>query len=289
MTERAWLAEQFEDNRTHLHAVAYRMLGSRADADDAVQEAWLRLDRSDADAIENLGGWLTTVVARVCLDVLRSRNSRRDEPSDDSAGALADLDTTHDPENEAVLADSVGLAMLVVLDTLSPAERVAFVLHDMFAVPFDDIADIVGRTPTATRKLASRARTRVQGPVTVADDLVRRRALVDAFLTASRDGDFASLLALLDPQVALRADRVAVEAGATAEVVGADAVASTMAGRARAAQLAIVDGVPGLVWAPGGRPKVVFVFTIAGDAIAAIDLVMDPERVAQFELTLLDG
>ena len=289
MTEREWLAEEFEDNRPHLRTVAYRMLGSQTEADDAVQEAWLRLDRTDRTAIDNLGGWLTTVVSRVCLDMLRSRVARRDAPTGDEPRPIEDDEAASDPEHEAVVADSVGLAMLVVLEALTPAERVAFVLHDMFAVPFDDIAEIVGRSPTATRKLASRARGRVQGTVTVPDaDLSRRRALVDAFLAASRGGDFTALLALLDPQVVLRADRVAVEAGATAEVLGAPAVAETMAGRARAAQPATVDGAPGLVWAPGGRPKVVFVFTITDEAIAGIDLVMDPERVSRFEIALLD-
>lgn len=290
MTEREWLADEFEDNRPHLRAVAYRMLGSASEADDAVQEAWLRLDRTDRTAIDNLGGWLTTVVARVCLDMLRSRDARRDQPTADAEQiAIIGDEATTDPEHEAVLADSVGLAMLVVLEALTPAERVAFVLHDMFAVPFDDIADIVGRTPTATRKLASRARSRVQGTVAVPDaDLSRRRALVDAFLAASRGGDFDALLTLLDPQVVLRADRVAVEAGATAEVLGAQAVAASLAGRARAAQPATVDGAPGLVWAPGGRPKVVFVFTITDDTIDAIHLVMDPERVSRFDVALLD-
>jgi RNA polymerase sigma-70 factor (ECF subfamily) len=221
--------------------------------------------------------------------MLRSRSKRRDDAADGATESVIERDPASDPEHEAVLADSVGLAMLIVLETLSPAERVAFVLHDMFAVPFDDIAGIVGRTPTATRKLASRARSRVQGPVSVSDDLTRRRTLVDAFLAASREGDFESLLTLLDPQVALRADLVAVQAGATALVVGAEAVAGTMAGRARAAQRATVDGAPGLVWAPGGNPKVVFEFTITDNVIVAIDLVMDPGQVSQFDLELFDA
>jgi RNA polymerase sigma-70 factor (ECF subfamily) len=290
MTQRDWRTQQFEDHRAHLRAVAYRMLGSPSEADDAVQEAWLRLDRTDTDAIDNLGGWLTTVVSRLCLDMLRSRAARRDEPAGISVADVPQpRDDSSAPEHEAIMADSVGLAMLVVLDTLTPAERVAFVLHDMFAVPFDDIATIVGRSPTATRKLASRARSRVQGGATVPDaDLARQRTIVDAFLAASRRGDFSALLALLDPQVAMRADPIAVQSGATAEVLGARAVADVLSGRARAAQLATVDGAPGLVWAPGGRPKVVFEFKIDNGKIVEIDLVMDPDRVVEYELELLD-
>ena len=227
MDEHDWLAERFEANRTHLRAVAYRMLGSLSEADDAVQEAWLRLSRSDTSGVENLGGWLTTVVARVCLDMLRSRKSRREEP----LGAhvpepIVSREDGIDPEHEALLADSVGLALLVVLETLAPAERLAFVLHDMFAVPFDEIAPIVGRSPAAARQLASRARRRVQGAATAPDaDLTRQREVVDAFLAASRGGDFDALLAVLDPDVVLRADRAAVQAGASREVRGAAAVA----------------------------------------------------------------
>ena len=217
-----WLAQRFEENRTHLRAVAYRMLGSISEADDAVQEAWLRLSRSDTSGIENLGGWLTTVVGRVCLNMLRSRRSRREEPlGEPQVGVhlpdpIVSRENGIDPEHEAQLADSVGLALLVVLETLGPAERVAFVLHDLFDLPFDEIAPIVGRSPAAARQLASRARRRVQGAATVPDaDLTRRRAVVDAFLAASRGGDFAALLALLDPDVVLRADRAAVQAGAS--------------------------------------------------------------------------
>jgi RNA polymerase sigma-70 factor (ECF subfamily) len=289
MTDRRWSSEQFEEHRTRLRAVAYRMLGSPSEADDAVQEAWLRLDRSDPSSIDNLGGWLTTVVARVCLDLLRSRVARRDESSDALAAAADRADDSTAPEHEAILADTVGLAMLVVLETLTPAERVAFVLHDLFAVPFDEIAIIVGRSPVATRKLASRARNRVQGVPPIGHaDAARQRAIVDAFLAASRGGDFTALLTLLDPQVTLRADAVAVQAGAAGEVLGAPAVAETLSGRARAAERAIVDGVPGLVWAPGGRPKVVFEFIIEHDKIVEIDLVMDPDRVAEYDLALLD-
>ena len=290
MDDREWLAERFEENRSHLHAVAYRMLGSQGESDDAVQEAWLRLSSSGTSGIENLGGWLTTVVARVCLDMLRSRTSRREEPLDAHLPApIVSREDVIDPEHQAVLADSVGLALLMVLDTLAPAERVAFVLHDMFAVPFDEIALIVGRSPGSARQLASRARRRVQGASTVPDaDRTRQRELVDAFLAASRGGDFDALLAVLDPNVVLRADRAAVEADAAREVRGAAAVAETFSGRARAARPALVNGAAGLVWAPGGRPRVVFDFTIARGKIVQIDLVADPERLSQLDLVLVD-
>src|SRR5579859_5860679 len=228
--EQDWLAEQFEANRPHLRAVAYRMLGSLSEADDAVQESWLHLSRADSSAVKNLGGWLTTVVARVCLDQLRARKSRR-EDSLESAGAsvpepIMSREDGGNPEDEALLADSVGLALLVVLDALTPAERLAFVLHDLFAVPYDEIAPIVGRSPTAARQLASRARRRVQGAATDPDvDVTRQREVVDAFLAASRGGDFNALLALLDPDVVLRADHAAVHEGASREVRGAVAVA----------------------------------------------------------------
>src|SRR5687768_13933343 len=259
MEKQKWLAEQFEAHRDHLQRVAYRMLGSTGEADDAVQEAWLRLSRAEAAGIDNLGGWLTTVVARVCLDTLRSRKSRREEPLDGEPEPAAGYQRTADPEREAELADNVGLALLVVLETLAPAERVAFVLHDMFDLPFDKIAPIVGRSPTAARQLASRARRRVQGAqgaVTVPDaDLTRQRKVVDAFLAASRGGDLDALLAVLDPDVVLRADRAAVHTGASKEVRGAAAVADTFSGRARAAQPALVNGAVGLVWGPRGRPR----------------------------------
>ena len=264
MDEQDWLAEQFEAERPRLQAVAYRMLGSLSEVDDAVQESWLRLSRSNTSGVLNLGGWLTTVVARVCLDMLRSRESRREEPLDMH---VPDPIVSHeggiDPEQEALLADSVGLALLVVLDTLTPAERLAFVLHDLFAVPFDEIAPIVGRSETATRQLTSRARRRVQGVAAVPDaDLTLQRKVVDAFLAASREGSFDALLAVLDPDVVLRADRAAVQAGALREVRGAAAVAETFSGRARFAQPALVNGAVGAMWAPGGRPRVVFGFTI---------------------------
>jgi RNA polymerase sigma-70 factor (ECF subfamily) len=285
-----WLAERFEAHRPHLRAVAYRMLGSASEADDAVQEAWLRLDRADTSEVENLGGWLTTVVARLCLDMLRARTSRREEP----VGAhlpdpIASPQDGIDPEREALLAEGIGLALLVVLDTLTPAERVAFVLHDMFAMPFDQVAAVVGRSPAAAKMLASRARRRVQGTAAVPDpDLTRQRAVVDAFLAASRGGDFGALLAVLDPAVVVRADRAAVLAGADREVRGAPAVADTFSGRARLARPALVDGAAGAVWAPGGRPRVVFAFTIAGGRIVEIDLLADPERLRQLDLAVLD-
>ena len=267
------------------------MLGSVSEADDAVQEAWLRLSRSDTGSIQNLGGWLTTDSARVCLDMLRSRTSRREEPLGLHAPEpIVSRNDASDPEREVLLADSVGLALLVVLETLAPAERLAFVLHDMFAVPFDEIAPIVGRSPTAARQLASRARRRVRGAATDPDaDLSRQREVVDAFLAASRDGDFDALLALLDPDVVLRADAAAVHAGATAEVRGATAVAGTFSGRARTAQPALVGGAAGAVWAPGGRPRVVFGFTIRGGKIVEIDMLADPARLSQLDLVVLDG
>ncbi len=289
MNEHELLAERFEANRTHLRTVAYRMLGSLSDADDAVQEAWVRLSRSSTSGVENLGGWLTTVVARVCLDMLRSRRSRREEPlGEHRPESVASRDDGIDPEQEALLADSVGLALLVVLETLAPAERVAFVLHDLFDLPFDEIAPIVGRSPTAARQLASRARRRVQGPARVTEpDRTRQREVVDAFLAASRGGDFDALLAMLDPDVVLRADRAAVDMGAAKEVRGAKAVAGTFAGRARVARPALVNGAAGAVWAQGGRPRVVFGFTIRHGKIIAIELVADPERLRQLDLVVL--
>ncbi len=289
MDEHEWLAEQFEASRSHLRAVAYRMLGDLTEADDAVQESWLRLSRSDTSGVENLGGWLTTVVARVCLDMLRSRNSRREEP----LGAyipdpIMSREGEIDPEHEVLLADSVGLALLVVLDTLNPAERLAFVLHDLFAVPFDEIARVVGCSPTAARQLASRARRRVRGAATVKDtDLTRQREMVDAFLAVSRGGDFDALLAVLDPDVVLRADRAAVHAGASREVRGAAAVVGTFSGRARFAQPALVNGAVGAVWAPRGRPRVVFGFTITRGKIVEIDILADPTRLRQLDLAVL--
>ncbi len=293
MDDHDWLAKQFEENRTHLRAVAYRMLGSLSEADDAVQEAWFRLSRSDTSGVENLGGWLTTVVGRVCLDMLRSRKSRREEP----LGAhvpepIVSREDGIDPEHEALVADSVGLALLVVLETLAPAERLAFVLHDMFAVPFDEIAPIVGRSTTAARQLASRARRRVQEAAPVPDaDLARQREVVDAFLAAARGGDFDALLAVLDPDVVLRADRAAVQADASREVRGAPDVAERALIFSRLAPFArpaLVNGAAGVVVAPGRRPFAVMGFTVAGGKIVEIDIVADPERLRQLDLAILD-
>jgi RNA polymerase sigma-70 factor (ECF subfamily) len=283
------LAERFEAHRTHLRAVAYRILGSPADAEDAVQEAWLRLSRSDSSQVENLGGWLTTVVARVSLNMLQSRKTRREDPAGSHLPEeIAASTDGAGPEHQAVLADSVGLALLVVLDTLTPAERLAFVLHDMFAMPFEEIAPIVERTPAAARQLASRARRRVQGADTTPDtDLTRRREVVRAFLAASRNGDLGALVAMLDPDVVVRADPAAVRTGAEAETRGAQAVAATFSGRARAAKLALIDGVAGLVWASGGRPRMVFSFTLADGKITAIDLLGDPALLEQLDVVTL--
>ena len=290
MDEHDFLAEQFEENRAHLKAVAYRMLGSISEAEDAVQETWLRLSRSDTSSVENLGGWLTTVVGRVCLDMLRSRRSRRDGPL---GVQVPDRIVSHgdgiDPEREALLADSVGLALLVVLDTLNPAERLAFVLHDMFGVPFEEIAPIVGRSPSAARQLASRARRRVQGATNVPDtDLTRQREVVDAFLAAARGGDFDALVAMLDPDVVLRADLSAAHAVGSREVRGGPAVARTAAkGRARAARPALVNGTVGVVVAPRGRLLMVLAFTIRGQNIVEIDAIADPARLSRLDVVLL--
>jgi RNA polymerase sigma factor (sigma-70 family) len=290
MDEHDSLAEQFEENRARLRAVAYRMLGSICEADDAVQETWLRLSRSDTSSVENLGGWLTTVVGRVCLDMLRSRRSRRDGPL---GVQVPDRIVSHgdgiDPEREALLADSVGLALLVVLDTLNPAERLAFVLHDMFGVPFEEIAPIVGRSPSAARQLASRARRRVQGATNVPDtDLTRQREVVDAFLAAARGGDFDALVAVLDPDVVLRSDLSAAHAVGSREVRGSPAVARTAAkGRARAARPALVNGTVGVVVAPRGRLLMVLAFTIRGQNIVEIDAIADPARLSRLDVVLL--
>ncbi|HEU0115617.1 MAG TPA: sigma-70 family RNA polymerase sigma factor [Thermomicrobiales bacterium] len=291
MPERDWLAERFDANRPHLRAVAYRMLGSLSEAEDAVQEAWLRLSRADANDIDNLGGWLTTVVARVSLDMLRSRRSRREESIDRLVPErIAGSGPGADPEQEALLADSVGLAMLVVLETLSPAERLAFVLHDMFAVPFDEIAPIVDRSPAAARQLASRARRRVQGPAALPEvDLARQRAVVDAFLAAARGGDFDALLAVLDPNVVLRGDRVPAWAGGAMEMRGAaDVARQAVRGGARAARPALVNGAVGVVVAPRGRLLMVLDFTIEDAKIVAVDVVADPERLRRLDLAVLE-
>ena len=291
MDEHDWLAAQFEEQRTHLRAVAYRVLGSLHEADDAVQESWLRLSRAGVGGVENLGGWLTTIVARVSLNMLRSRTLRREEPMEPPATGqpVAPPPNGTDPEHEAVLADSVGLALLVVLDTLTPAERLAFVLHDMFAVPFEEIAPIVERSPVATRQLASRARRRVQeaGPGDPPGEISRRREVVAAFLAASREGDFDALLTMLDPDIVLRADTAAAQMGADAEAIGPRAVAGIFSGRAKALRPALIDGAPGAVWTYRGETRVVFAFTFTGGTITAIEQIADPERIARFEVTPL--
>jgi len=285
MDEKNFLADQFEANRGHLRAVAYRMLGSTAEVDDAVQETWLRLSRTDTSAVENLGGWLTTVVARVCLDMLRSRKSRREEPM---GPHVPEPIAGNDYERDAEIADSVGAALLVVLETLAPAERLAFVLHDMFAVPFEEIAPIVGRTPAAARQLASRARRRVQGTPTPLDaDTSRQKTIVDAFLAASRGGDFEGLLAVLDPDVIFRADEAAQRLGSLAEIRGAAAVAETFKGRAQAARLALVDGALGLAVILGGQLRVVLRLTISDERITGMEAVADSEAIAKLDVEVL--
>ena len=291
MTEKNSLVEQFEANRARLRSVAYGILGSRAEAEDAVQEVWLRLNRSDPDSIENIGGWLTTVVARLCLDMLRSRTSRREEPLDELGGEGGGSRMVMDhasPEDEIAIADSIGIAMLTVLRTLTPGERVDFVLHDMFAVPYADIAPILGRSPDATRQLASRARRRVQGAQTDQKiDNARRREVVDAFLAAARGGDFQALLTLLDPDVVMRCDEAAAKLSRQAEVRGAAAVAEFFKGGAQSARPALVDGRVGIAVVPAGRLLVVLKLEIAGDRIARIDAVADITAMQPLNLELL--
>jgi RNA polymerase sigma-70 factor (ECF subfamily) len=284
--DQSFLAEQFEANRARLRGVAFRMLGSSSEVDDAVQETWLRLSRSDASALDNLGGWLTTVVARICLDMLRSRKSRREEP----IGPHVPEPVANDEhQRDTEMADSVGAALLVVLETLAPAERLAFVLHDMFAVPFEEIAPIVGRTPAAARQLASRARRRVQGTPVPDVDLGRQRKIVDAFLAASRNGDFEGLLAVLDPDVVFRADQAAQRLGSLAEIRGAAAVAETFKGRAQAAKPALVDGAMAVAVIFGGPLRIVLRLTMAGDRIAGVEAVADAERIDEFEVEVLEA
>jgi len=292
MNERNYLAEQFEENRAHLRSVAYRMLGSVSEVDDAVQEAWLRLSRAETAGIDNLGGWLTTVVARVCLDMLRSRKSRREEPFTPHAPEPVATGTSgSSPEHEALLADSVGLALLVVLDRLTPAERLAFVLHDMFALPFEEIAAIVGRSTTATRQLASRARRRVRGGAAAPDpDLIRQREVVGAFLAALRGGDFEGLLAVLDPDLVVRAD-VPAPSGAPAEIRGAAVWAKqaiAFGQLARFARLALVNGAVGIVMAPRGRLFRVVRLTIANGKITQIEVIGDKARLGALDLSIVD-
>jgi RNA polymerase sigma factor (sigma-70 family) len=287
-----WLAERFAEHRPHLRAVAYRMLGSLSEADEAVQEAWLRLSRSDARGIENLGGWLTTVVARLCLNTLRARKSRREEPLDTHLpDPIVSAPDGVDPEHEALLADSVGLALLVVLETLTPAERLAFVLHDVFAIPFDEIAVIVDRSPAAARQLASRARRRVQGAPVSDADLAGQREVVDAFFAAARDGDFEALVAVLDPNVVLRSDGGVARPGASFVLDGARAVAESAMTFARLSPFvrpALVNGAAGVVVAPGGRPFSVMGFTVRNGRIIEIQGLADPDRVRRLDLSALD-
>jgi RNA polymerase sigma-70 factor (ECF subfamily) len=297
------LVEEFEARRPHLRGVAYRILGSLSEAEDAVQEAWLRLSRAETSEIQNLHGWLTTVVARVCLDMLRTRRSRREESLDpqalDSPGPIATRGgglgaaTSGggiDPEQEALLADSVGLAMLVVLDALVPAERLAFVLHDMFAVPFEEVATILGKSPMAARQLASRARRRVQGKTTApAADFARQRTVVDAYLAAARGGDFEGLLTLLDPDVRLRSDRSVLPAGEPGEIRGAENVAAqVLRYRARLARPVVLNGSVGLIVAPGGHLLLAISFTLTEGRISRVDVIGDPARLRQVSIALLD-
>jgi RNA polymerase sigma-70 factor (ECF subfamily) len=291
MNDIEWMAERFEEHRSHLRAVGYRMLGSQSEADDAVQESWLRLSRADTTEVENLGGWLTTVVARVCLNMLRSRTTRVEDPLDAHVpDPVVSRDDRLDPEHQAVLADSVGLALLVVLDTLPPAERLAFVLHDMFAVPFDEIAPIVDRSATATRQLASRARRRVQGTAPAPEpDRARQREVVDAFFAAAHRGDFQVLVAVLDPDVVLRSDRGSLPGSGV--VRGADAVAAQalmFADPARVIRPTLVNGAAGVVIMVNERPVSVMEFTVADGTVVAIDALADPDRLSRLDLSDLD-
>lgn len=288
MDDDAWLTARFEEHRPRLTALASRMLGSKTDADDAVQEAWIRMSRSDTSEVENLGGWLTTVVSRVCLNVLQSRRTRSTIPLDANIADSHPEESRSDPEREALLGDAVSLALLIVLDRLSPLERIAFVLHDMFAVPFEDIAPIVGRNATSTRQLASRARQRVHhSEIERVPDRLEHARLVEAFLAAARQGDFSALVALLDPDAALRLDLTAVAMSGPETAKGADAVAA-FSMRARAARPVLVDGVPAAAWMPGGKVRVVLLFTFSVDKIAAIEAVAEPGRLAALDLVLAD-
>ncbi|GAA2141763.1 sigma-70 family RNA polymerase sigma factor [Glycomyces algeriensis] len=286
MAEEFFTAEAFEAHRTHLRAVAYRMLGSLSEAEDAVQEAWIKASRADTAGVENPAGWLTTVVSRVCLDMLRSRKARREDALDGQEAQVR-LRPSVDPEAEAQLADAVGLAMLVVLDALSPVERLAFVLHDMFAVPFAEIAPIVERSPETTQRLASRARRRVHGKSSVDGDRLRRFQAVDAFLQASRDGEFGMLLSLLDPNVTMRLDDAARLLSARTAMTGATAVAEAFNGQAALARPVLIDGEPGIVFAPRGKVIMLFTVRFEGDRIAEIRAVADESALAAIELTVV--
>jgi RNA polymerase sigma factor (sigma-70 family) len=292
------LSARFEGYRPRLRAVAFRLLGSTSEAEDAVQETWLRVTRADTDAVDNLGGWLTTVITRVCLDMLRAHKTRQDAaPTLRAEGAAASAEPT-DPERELLLADAVGSAMMIVLDTLSPAERVAFVLHDLFALSFEDIGAIVGRSAVATRQLASRARRLVQGAGEREEELPSQREVAQAFMAASREGDLEAVLAVLDPDVVLRVDSVAVKAAAAneargaprlvPEVRGAAAVARVFLGSAQVARPVLVDGTPGAAWAPGGRPRAIWAFKVAQGRIVEVQFIADPKTIARLEVLLVD-
>src|SRR5262245_5312492 len=294
MTDSDWLVEKFQENRSQLRAVAYRILGSTGEADDAVQEAWLRLTRADANTVENLGGWLTTVVARVCLDMLRSRKSRKEESLEEDHLEAPETPRQANPAEEAMLADSVGSALLIVLETLTPGERVAFVLHDLFDIPFEEIAPIVGRSEAAARQLASRARRRVRGGPEGREDELKKREIVAAFLAASREGNFNALLQLLDPEILLTADDVAVRTAAANkargappfqnEMRGATVVAEIFKGRALGARLALINGSVGTTWSGGGKPHMAFLFSIENGKIQGIDVVMEPEDLKEMDI-----
>jgi RNA polymerase sigma-70 factor, ECF subfamily len=288
VNERDWLADEFEQHRPHLHGVAYRMLGSLTDAEDALQEAWVRICQGERGGVESTGPWLTTVVARVCLNMLRSRRSRPEAPSAHVPDPVVSFEESVDPEREALLADSVGLALLVVLDTLSPAERLAFVLHDMFGVQFDDIGDLLDRSPAAARQLASRARRRVRGSPEPDPDVARQKEVVDAFFAASRDGDFEALVAVLDPEVELRIDGGVRREATSVALRGARAVAGHAGTYSKLhpfVRPALVNGAAGAVVAPHGRVFSVIAFTVTNGRITAIDALSDPERLARLELT----
>ncbi|MNJ91260.1 ECF RNA polymerase sigma factor SigJ [compost metagenome] len=297
MKKKDWLTKNFEDTRKHLVAVAYQMLGSATEAEDAVQETWIRLNRSESEQIENLRGWLTTVVARVCLDMLRSRKAKREDDIDDKFPEASDQ--AHNPEDLLLTADSVGSALLLVLDLLTPSERIAFVLHDIFDLSFEEIAIIIDRTEEATRQLASRARRRVRGANTSQEDSDRQKEMVAAFLSASKDGNFEALIRLLHPDVVLRADATAIKISEAnkskgapqfkSQITGAKNVADTFKGKASAAQLASINGAAGATWAPGGKPVVAFTFSVSEGKISSIDITMDKEALEKFDIAVINN
>ena len=288
MDDEQWVTEQFEANRSRLEGMAYRMLGSRTEAEDAVQEAWIRILRGDPAAIENVAGWLTTVTGRVCLDRLRARGSRPENLVGADVPDREESSAEHDPEQAAVLAESIGAALLVVLDSMAPEERVAFVLHDVFAVPFEAIGTVVGRSPEAARQLASRARRRVQGaPTTASIDVAEHRALVEAFLRAARQGDFETLLRILHPDEVFEPDQASLDMGSRPRTRGAREVASAIGGGARGARLVLVDGLTAMAWAPGGRIRSLIQFTVADHRITGMTVTADPDRIAELDVVPL--